>query len=443
MATAIHRGTHPRLSVPRGQVMTMNTPTQQCGCPEFGMSRRAFLGRLGAVGALAGLTTSGLSTQMAFAAEPYTGDVLVVLSLRGGLDGLNTIVPTGDPRYVEVRPSIRIPQSALLPLDAMFGLHPAMAPLMPWWESGTFGAVQAVGMANQTRSHFEAMEEMERAAPGSSLRTGWLDRTLNLRDTGSAFQAVQMGSSLPASAFRGPAPELAIWSVNDFELSGAWDLTERRRWTDALTGLHDGAPPMVGDPATTTLSALAGAAQMQDAGYVPGADYPNTDLGRALRDVARVIKSDVGLQVAAVDYGDWDMHTDMGTVDSGWLSDKLGEMAASLAAFATDLGGRFADVTVVTLTEFGRSLVENGSGGVDHGHGQAVLMLGGGVQGGQVHGTWPTLEEDALAGGDLAGTTDYRQILAEILEKRCQGSQMSTVFPDLTADRLGVVRARG
>ena len=233
-----------------------------------------------------------------------------------------------------------------------------------------------------------------------------------------------------------------MWSVKDFELSGAWDLTERQRWTDALTGLHDGAPAMVGAPASTTLAALAGAAQMQDAGYIPNADYPDSDLGRALRDVARVIKADVGLQVAAVDYGDWDMHVDMGTVDAGWLSDKLGELASSMAAFATDLGGRFADVTIVTLTEFGRSLVENGSGGVDHGHGQAVLMLGGGVQGGQVHGTWPTLEDGALAGGDLAGSTDYRQILAEILEKRCQGSQMSTVFPDLTADRLGVVKTR-
>jgi uncharacterized protein (DUF1501 family) len=182
---------------------------------------------------------------------------------------------------------------------------------------------------------------------------------------------------------------------------------------------------------------------MQDAGYTPDANYPNTDLGGALRDVARVIKADVGLQVAAVDYGDWDMHADMGTVNSGWLKDKLSELARSLAAFATDLGGRFGDVTVVTLTEFGRSLVENGSGGVDHGHGQAVLLLGGGVDGGKVHGTWPTLEKDALAGGDLAGTTDYRQILAEILEKRCQGSQMSAVFPDLTPDRLGVVRARG
>ncbi len=421
----------------------MTTLTQECGCPDYAMSRRAFLGRLGTVGALAGLTSAGLSTQMAFAAEPYSGDVLVVLSLRGGFDGLNTIVPSGDPRYAEVRPSIRIPQSTLLPLDSMFGLHPAMSPLMPWWNSGDLAAVQAVGMANQTRSHFEAMEEMERAAPGSSLRTGWLDRTLGLRDTSSAFQAVQMGSSMAASAFRGSSPELAMRSVDDFDLSGAWDATERQRWTTALTALHDGAPPMVAAPATTTLGALTGAAQMQDAGYTPDASYPNTDLGKALRDVARVIKADVGLQVAAVDYGDWDMHADMGTVNSGWLKDKLSELALSLAAFATDLGGRFGDVTVVTLTEFGRSLVENGSGGVDHGHGQAVLLLGGGVDGGKVHGTWPTLEKDALAGGDLAGTTDYRQILAEILEKRCQGSQMSAVFPDLTSDRLGVVRARG
>jgi uncharacterized protein (DUF1501 family) len=399
---------------------------------------------MGAIGALTGLTATGLSTQLAFAAEPYQGDVLVVLSLRGGFDGLNAIVPTGDPRYREVRPTIGIPQSALLPLDPMFGLHPALAPLMPWWDSGEFGAVQAVGMTNPTRSHFEAMEEMERAAPGSSVRTGWLDRTLGLRELGTAFQAVQLGTSMAASAFRGPSPELAMWSVDDFDLSGAWDATERQRWNTALTGLHQGAPTPVAAPAATTLNALASAAQMQDAGYTPNADYPNTSLGRALTDVARVIKADVGLQVAAVDYGDWDMHIDMGDVDSGWLHDKLTELGNALAAFATDLGNKLADVTLVTLTEFGRSLTENGSGGVDHGHGHAVLLLGGGVQGGQVHGTWPTLEPDARdEAGDLVGTTDYRQILAEILEKRCAGSQMSTVFPGLTSDRLGVVRARG
>jgi uncharacterized protein (DUF1501 family) len=326
----------------------------------------------------------------------------------------------------------------------MFGLHPALSPLMPWWESGEFGAVQAVGMTNPTRSHFEAMEEMERAAPGSSVRTGWLDRTLGLRELGTAWQAVQMGTSMAASAFRGSSPELAMWSVDDFDLSGAWDANERQRWNTALTALHDGAPPSVAVPAGTTLSALASAAQMQDAGYTPNATYPDTSLGRALSDVARVIKADVGLQVAAVDYGDWDMHVDMGDVDSGWLHDKLTELGNALAAFATDLGNKLADVTLVTLTEFGRSLTENGSGGVDHGHGHAVLLLGGGVQGGQVHGTWPTLEPDARdEAGDLVGTTDYRQILAEILEKRCAGSQMSTVFPGLTSERIGVVRARG
>jgi uncharacterized protein (DUF1501 family) len=424
-------------------IVMARTPSTTESCDCSGVTRRSFLRGLGAVGALAGLATTTLSTRMAFAAGPYTGDVLVVLSLRGGLDGLNTIVPTGDPRYRQARPTIAIPQNALLPLDAMFGLHPAMAPLKPWWDSGHFGAVQAVGMTNPTRSHFEAMEELERAAPGTSTRTGWLDRTLGLRDSGTAFQAVQLGSGMAAPAFRGPSPELAMWSVNDFELSGAWDADERRRWGDALTGLHAGAPPALGVPAATTLSALSGAAQMQDAGYTPAANYPNTDLGRALRDVARVVKAGVGLQVAAVDYGDWDMHTDMGTVQSGWLYDKLDELSRSLDAFATDLGPKLGDVTLVTLTEFGRSLVENGSGGVDHGHGQAVLLLGGGVQGGQVHGTWPTLEPGALAGGDLAGTTDYRQILAEILEKRCEGSEISTVFPGVGSDRLGVVRARG
>ena len=419
--------------------------TTTCGCPDYAktsMSRRSFLGRLGAVGALAGLTSAGMSTQMAFAAGPYTGDVLVVLSLRGGFDGLNTIVPTADPRYRQARPGINIPQNALIPLDSFFGLHPAMAPLVPFWNDGTFGAVQAVGMSNPTRSHFEAMEEMERAAPGSSARTGWLDRTLGLRDVGTAFQAVQMGSRMAASAFRGPSPELAMWSIDDFDLSGAWDVNERNRWTTALTALHDGAPASVGNPAATTLSALADAADMQDAGYTPNATYPDTTLGNALMDVARVIKADIGLQVAAVDYGDWDMHTDLGDVDAGWLYDKLDELFNRIAAFATDLGGKFNDVTVVTLTEFGRSLTENGSGGVDHGHGQAVLLLGGGVQGGEVHGSWPTLEPSALVGGDLAGTTDYRQILAEILEKRCEGSQISTVFPGLTSDRLGVVKMR-
>ena len=212
------------------------TPPREpaCGCPQQtaprGISRRSFFKRAASTGALAGLASQGLSTRMAFAAEPYTGDVLVVLSLRGGFDGLNTFVPTSEPKYAQVRPNIGIPQNALIPLDANFGLHPAMQPLMPFWNDGTFGVVQAVGMSNPTRSHFEAMEEMERAAPGTSIRSGWLDRTLGLRDAGSAFQAVQLGSGMASSAFLGNSPELAMWSVDSFELSGAWDNTERQRW---------------------------------------------------------------------------------------------------------------------------------------------------------------------------------------------------------------------
>jgi uncharacterized protein (DUF1501 family) len=166
---------------------------------------------------------------------------------------------------------------------------------------------------------------------------------------------------------------------------------------------------------------MATAAELQDAGYLPenGAVYPDSDLGNALRDVARLIKADVGLQVASVDYGDWDMHAGMGDEDSGWMYDHLTELSTCLAAFGTDLGPKLNDVSMVTLTEFGRRVEENGSGGVDHGFGQAVLLLGGGIRGGRVHGQWPGLAEADLIDGDLNGVNDYRKVLAELLEKRC------------------------
>jgi uncharacterized protein (DUF1501 family) len=416
-----------------------------CGCAEnAGLSRRSFFKRAAGVGALTGLATLDLSTRMSFASTPYSGDVVVVLSFRGGFDGLNTFVPSFESKYLQVRPTIGIAPSALIQLDSNFGMHPAMQPMKQLWDDGKFAVVHAVGMSDPTRSHFEAMEEMERAAPGTSVRTGWLDRVLGLRGAGTAFQAVQMGSGLPADAFLGPAPELAMWSVDGFNLSGTWDADERVRWHKALSAINKGAPSTIGAPANTALGALSTANAMQDAGYTPdpSATYPDTDLGNAMKDVARVIKADVGLQVAAVDYGDWDMHIDLGKPDNGWLHDKLTELSAALRAFADDLGPKLNDVTLVTLTEFGRSLTENGSGGVDHGHGQAVMVLGGGVNGGKVYGDWPGLEDDALVEGDLAGTTDYRQILSEVLEKRCGASKISTVFPGAPSERLGVVSVK-
>ena len=423
----------------------MTSATKECGCPAGpDLSRRSFLKAAGVAGIVAGLASEGMFTRMAFADTPYSGDVLVVLSLRGGFDSLQAIVPTGDQDYAGWRPNIAIPQGQLLPLEGIFGMHPAMGSLKPFFDSGDLGVIHAVGMAEPNRSHFSAMEEMERAAPGSHLRTGWLDRVLGLRDTGTAFQATQLGSNTASSAFIGPSQELAMWSVDSFELSGAWDAAELAKWTTALGGLHADAPEMLQSPATTALNAIGTAANLQAAGYTPTypAQYPDSGLGDALKDVARLIKADVGLQVAAVDYGDWDMHVDQGTFDAGWMHDHLTELSDALAAFATDLGAGLDNVTLVTLTEFGRRVEENGSGGTDHGYGQAVLMLGGGVKGGHVHGSWPGLAPGDLIDGDLNATTDYRLVLAEVLEKRCGASTVADIFPDIGSDRPGVVNQR-
>jgi uncharacterized protein (DUF1501 family) len=250
-----------------------------------------------------------------------------------------------------------------------------------------------------------------------------------------------MGSNTPAAAFLGPNPELAMWSIDSFDLDGAWDATQMAKWDTALRALHVDAPDLVRAPSITALDALAKASTLPGSAYVPdhGAAYPDTGLGEALANIAQLIKHDVGLQVAAVDYGDWDMHVDLGAVDNGWMFDKLTELSSGLAAFATDLGNTTMNkVTLVTLTEFGRRAEENGSGGVDHGFGQAVLLLGGGIKGGEVHGAWPGLAAADLLDGDLNGVNDYRLVLAEILEKRCEASTVSDVFPGIDGTRFGV-----
>ncbi len=425
-------------------------PAAACGCPApgDGPARRTVLRAAAATGAL-GLVTAAVSetvtARYAFGATGYTGDTLVVLSLRGGFDGLNAIVPAGDPDYLRLRPTIGLPTGSLLPLDGIFGLHPALAPLLPLWRAGTLGAVHAVGQEEPSRSHFTAMAELERAAPGTSLRTGWLDRTVGLRAPGGVFQASVVGSTSPTGALAGPRPELTMDSIDGFELTGAWDDHERAAWTRALERMHAGAPAAVRQAATGALQAVRTTRALHAAPHAPehGAAYPaDSDLASALRDVARLVKAGVGLQVACVDFGDWDMHVDMGGPASGRLHDHLDELARALLAFATDLGPRLGGVTLVTLSEFGRRVEENGSGGADHGHGNAVLLLGGGVAGGKVHGRWPGLSDAALVDGDLAGTTDYRQVLAEVLTTRCGLAAPRGVFPGLVPAPLGVVRPR-
>jgi uncharacterized protein (DUF1501 family) len=401
--------------------------------------------------AIAGLAAPQLTTRFAFADSPtYSGDVLVVLSMRGGFDGMSAIVPLGDPGYRIARPTIGVPESLALPTgDRFWGLHPDLALLKPWWDAGTFGAVHAVGAPDPTRSHFAATEAMERAAPGSSLRTGWIDRTLGLRGWSTVFQGVALGDSLVPESMAGPNAELAFDAIDRFTLSGVYGSTpeevaaDGERWATALTTLHRGMPSLTG-AASSALGAIATARSLKAAGYTPfnGAAYPHTveggpyaksQLSSALSDVARLIRADVGLQLVCLDYDDWDMHANLGTVDHGRFHDRLSEWSASIAAFLTDLGPTgMTGVTMVTLSEFGRRVQENGDLGADHGHGNAMLLFGSGVVGGTVHGTWPGLAADKLDDGDLAGTTDYRDVLAEALTRRCQqpAADLASVFPN-------------
>ena len=434
---------------------TMATSLPTAGAPcdchhaapsSYGLTRRRLLGAagaaaaLGVVGAAVGETAN---TRLAFAANGWTGDVMVVLSLRGGFDGLSAVVPFADPAYVSMRPNIGIPASKAIPLDGTFGLHPALAPLKALWDAGQLGMVHAAGQPDPTRSHFDAMEEMERAAPGSAVRTGWLDRVSAAQGAGGAFATVAMGSDTNQAQFIGASPELFMSSVGNFSLSGTINEDDRIRWRNALATMHAGARPEIATPARLTLGALDTAAVLRDTDYVPanGAEYPGGDLGDALKDIARLIKASVGLRVATVDYGDWDMHSGLGRVDGGWMTSKLEELGKALAAFATDLGPALANVNLVTLSEFGRRLEENASGGLDHGHGNVMFLLGGGIIGGRMHGAWPGLTDGALDQGDLAATNDYRAVLAEVLEKR-SGVAGASVFPGLSAGRIGFARPR-
>jgi uncharacterized protein (DUF1501 family) len=408
-------------------------------------TRRGVLKGAGALGltGLTGLVGANLSTSLAYAAG-YTGDVLIVLSMRGGQDSLSVVPPVGDPNYAKLRPNIGIPSALALPLGGVFGLHPGLAAIKPLYDVGKLAVVHALSQPNPTRSHFEAQAELEKAAPGSNLRTGWLDRVLGVRGSGTSFQAVQMGSSMLPDSLMGPEPTLAMPGVDSFALS-VWD-GYKTPFVNALSSLYSGVAAPVADQVTATLGALSTTAAMKTAGYTPenGASYPTSALGNALRDIARLIKGGAGLQIATIDYGNWDMHVNLGRPGdaNGWMHRQLLDVGACLAAFAQDLGAGLNNVTLVTLTEFGRRAAENGAGGVDHGHGQASLVLGGGVKGGQVYGAWPGLASAALDQGDLAGANDYRNLLGEILVKRCGMGSLSTVFPGLSYAPMGVVNTR-
>jgi uncharacterized protein (DUF1501 family) len=404
------------------------------------ITRRGFLGALGAATAL-----PHWFPRLAFAAPGRASasrDTLVCIFLRGGADGVNVVVPYGDSHYQDNRPTIGIPEpggtGGALDLDGFFGFHPSLGPLKEVWDDGGLAVVQAAGMPVNNHSHFDGMDWMERGTPGERrLLTGWLGRHLAAVDSGnsSPFRAIGFGDLIPAS-LRGSIPATSLASIADFHLQGFED--QAARFQGTLAALYSGTT-FLDVQALQTFGAVERLAAVDPGQYPPanGAVYPDSDFGNAMKQIAQLIKADLGLEVACTDLGGWDMHD----AETGQMGDLLADFGAGLQAFYADLHDR-GNVTVVTMTEFGRRIEENASGGTDHGTASFMFLMGGGINGRKVYGDWPTLAPDALADpGDLAVTTDYRTVLSEVLDRRLGNPNVSDVFPGFTAaGYLGVCR---
>ncbi|HEY2997851.1 MAG TPA: DUF1501 domain-containing protein [Acidimicrobiales bacterium] len=400
-----------------------------------GFTRRRFLAGAGAAG-VAALGTQLVTTRASFGAAPGDG-ILVVMFMRGGVDGLSLVVPGADPHLAQARPRIAVPTSKLLPLDRGFGLHPDLAPLHELWKRGQFTAVPAVSTPDISRSHFQAQDCLERGGSAGDAVEGWLDRVLDGLGQGTTFRAVAAGATLPRALAGDQAP-LAISTIESFALAGPDRVHQRS--LDALRTLFTGFDhPMAADVATT-ISGLDVATVLNGAGYTPAATYPQGDLGAGLAELARLVKADIGLRVGCIDCGGWDMHSNIGTVDGGDMKNHLGPLAQALAAFAADLGDRLTDVTLVAVTEFGRRVEENANAGADHGHGATVLLLGGGLAGGTIHGQWPGLAPEVREQGDVAGANDYRDVLGELVTARLGlgADALAAVFPGHQVAPLGI-----
>ena len=370
--------------------------------------------------------------------------VLVAIFQRGAVDGLNMVVPYAEPRYYDSRSSIAIPppntgDGGGIDLDGQFALHPAMGELMPFFNARELALVHACGSPDPTRSHFDAQDYMETGFPGVKNATdGWLNRHLLVTSPGasSVFRAVALGGALPR-ALAGGADVLAVASLDQLSLgSGQTGVVAQA----AIDRMYGSRTDLLGGAVQDALGALG---RLDPGAYQPrnGAEYPTAPLGAQLREIAQVIRADVGLEVAFLDVGGWDTHSLQGG-SNGQLAALLGEFVDGLVAFRTDLGDEFEDVCVLTMSEFGRTLKENGAGGTDHGRGTAMLVLGGTVAGGAVYGDWPGLEDDALfEGRDLAVTTDFRTLFAEVIDRHLGNPNIDGVFPGFAYDSssLGVI----
>ena len=371
-------------------------------------------------------------------AQGQSRKVLVAILQRGAADGLNVVAPFFEKRYYQLRPSIAVQMPGqqqtfgAIDLDGRFAFHQLLQPLKPLWDSRQLAIVHAAGSPDTSRSHFDAQAFMESGTAGQTTQDGWLNRALpRTTQNTSPLRGVAVGATLPL-ALRGERSTVAVDDLAKFQVgSNASSIVERLY-------AHASDAQLKGQ-AVGMFDAVRRIESIRQQAYTPanGATYSGT-FGPRLMQLARLIKSDVGVEAAFVDLDGWDHHSN----EVGQLTNVLGEFGRGLAAFTRDLGDRMADVVIVTMSEFGRTAAENGSGGTDHGHGGVMMVLGGTVKGGSVYGTWPGLEPEQLfEGRDLAVTTDYRTLLSEVLEKHLGLPNAAKLFPGFEAPsaRLGVI----
>ncbi|MEP6703571.1 MAG: DUF1501 domain-containing protein [Acidobacteriota bacterium] len=370
--------------------------------------------------------------------------VLVTIFQRGAVDGLNMIVPHGDSEYYDLRRSIAVPRpgktDGALDIDGHFGLHPAMQSLTPFWKSKQLAVIHSAGSPENTRSHFDAQDYMESGTPGNkSTRDGWLNRLLqsSVGKEASPFRAVSMTSSLPRALY-GRSPSVAMTNLSDFAIKAGLYTQDFKGGFEGI--YQQNAKDSLSETGRETFEAVNFLKQANPAQFKAenGAVYPNTDFGRSMRQIAQLIKAGVGLEVAFTDTGNdvrWDTHTNEGGA-RGQLSNFLRTFSQAIAAFATDLDKGMDDVTLLTMSEFGRTARENGSGGTDHGHGNAMMVLGNSVKGGKVYGDWKGLKNEQLnEGRDLAVTTDFRDVFAEVASKHLGSKDLNSLFPKYTVSK--------
>lgn len=371
--------------------------------------------------------------------------VLVTIFQRGAVDGLNMVVPHGEESYYSLRPTIAIPSpnkaNGAIDLDGFFGLHPSMKPLEAFWKNKNLAIVTAAGSPDNTRSHFDAQDYMESGTPGNKgTKDGWLNRVLagTVGKDDSPFRAVSMTQQLPRSLY-GRSPSVAMTNLADFSIKAG---VYSQNLKGGFEGIYDqNAKDTLGETGKETFEAVNYLKTANPSQYQPenGAVYPNSELGRSLKQIAQLIKAGVGLEVAFAEMKGWDTHTNQSLGNNpsqGQLANLLRDFAGAIAAFGTDLGKRMDDVVLITMSEFGRTAKENGSRGTDHGHGNSMLIIGGAVKGGKVYTDWKGLKPDQLnEGRDLSVTTDFRDVFAEAASKHMGTKDLAKVFPTYTATK--------